>query len=151
MKERVISLSIFIFSLIYLAGSVALSVGTFAKPGAGFLPAGIALALIVVSAFNVYKAFKVSSEQKEDSSWKRIEPFVFAVSILIYPMILKPFSYIISTFLVLTVCLGILKYKNVLVSIAISIGASFFSYWIFSKVLGVVLPSGVLEEIILRL
>ncbi|MDF2522806.1 MAG: Tripartite tricarboxylate transporter TctB family [Clostridiales bacterium] len=151
MRERIISSSIFIFAIIYLAGSVALSVGNFSRPGAGFLPTGIAAALLLVSAFNVYKAFKSGKENNEDNSWRRMEPIVFAVCIIMYPIILRPFSYIISTFILLAVCLRLLKYKNLVISLAIALGTSFFSYWLFSNILGVVLPTGFLEEIIQKL
>lgn len=151
MKDLVISLIIFIFSLVYLAGSIALSVGTFDRPGAGFLPAGIAFALLLTSAFNVYKAYHESKENQSDGSWKRLEPIAFAACIFIYPIILKPFGFIVSTFLVLTFCLRILKYKSIISSVVIALCTAVFSFWLFSDLLGVVLPGGKIENIILML
>ncbi|HWJ02798.1 MAG TPA: hypothetical protein VNU93_03905, partial [Verrucomicrobiae bacterium] len=79
MKERVISLSILVFSLVYLAGSISLSVGTIDRPGPGFLPAGIAVALLVVAGFNVFKAFRTGSEPAGDSSWLQATPIGIAL------------------------------------------------------------------------
>ncbi len=150
MKERVISLVIFVFSLIYLAGSISLPLGTIVRPGPGFVPAGIAFAILIVSAFNAYKAFRASAGRQTDGAWKRIEPIALAAGILVYPIILKPFAYIISTFLVLVFCLRILKYKTVVFSIVLSLVTSVFSFWLFSKVLGVVLPTGILEDMVMK-
>lgn len=151
MKSRIISLVIFIFSLIYLAGSLSLKPGTIERPGAGFVPAGIAIALLLVSAFNAYKAFRSSDEQQNNGSWKRFEPIAFAIGLVIFPILLNYLSFVISIFLVLTFCLRILKYKTLFTNTAIALFTSLLSFWLFAKVLGVTLPSGPIEDIILRL
>lgn len=149
MKERVISIGILVFAMVYLAGSISLSVGTVAQPGPGFMPAGIAFGLLVAAGVNVYKAFRMGKEQ--GAAWFLLEPISIAVILFIYPILLKPLNFIVSTFLVLIILLRIMKFKSFLVSLLTAVLTTFISFYIFSNLLGVVLPSGAIEEIILRL
>lgn len=151
MKERVISIGILVFALVYLAGSISLSVGTVAQPGPGFMPAGIAFGLLMAAGINVYKAFRMGKEKTEGDSWLKIEPMGIAVILFVYPIILRPLYFIIATFLVLFILLRLMKFKSLLVSFLTAIFATLISFYLFSNVLGVVLPSGAIEEIILRL
>lgn len=150
MKERVISLGILVFALVYLAGSIALKVGNLAEPGPGFVPAGIAFALLLAAAYNAYKSFKETAKE-EGETWLKMAPIGIALSIVIYPIILRPLSYLIATFLVLFSLLWIMNFKSRLVQFTTALFTTVLSFVIFSKILGVVLPSGFLEELILRL
>ncbi|MDA8226537.1 MAG: tripartite tricarboxylate transporter TctB family protein [Desulfitobacterium hafniense] len=151
MKERVISLSILVFAMVYLAGSISLSVGTLDKPGPGFVPAGVAIGLLVVAGINVYKAFRASAEPTEQDSWLKVAPIGIAIILFVYPIMLRPLNFIIATFVVLFALLRLLKFKSLVVSLLTALFTTFFSFYLFSNVLGVVLPSGFIEDIILRL
>ena len=151
MKERVISIGILVFAMVYLAGSISLSVGTVAQPGPGFMPAGIAFGLLVAAGVNVYKAFRMGKEKSEGAAWLKVEPIGIAVILFIYPIILRPLNFIIATFIVLLILLRLMKFKSLLVSFLTALFATFISFYLFSNVLGVVLPTGFIEEIILRL
>jgi putative tricarboxylic transport membrane protein len=148
MKERVISLIILVFSMVYLAGSISIDVGTIAQPGPGFLPAGIAIALIVAAGVNVYKAFRTSKEQGEGF---QVTPVAMAACLFVYPIILKPFYFVVATFVVLFILLRLMKFKSLPVSLVTALVITIISYYIFANLLGVVLPSGPIEEIISRL
>lgn len=150
MKERVISIGILVFAMVYLAGSISLSVGTVAQPGPGFMPAGIAFGLLVAAGINVYKAFRLGKE-KSEGAWLKVEPIGIAVILFVYPIILRPLNFIIATFIVLLILLRLMKFKSLLVSFLTALFATFISFYLFSNVLGVVLPTGFIEEIILRL
>ena len=50
MKERIVSLGILLFALVYTAGAISLKVGTLAQPGAGQFPAAIAILERLVTA-----------------------------------------------------------------------------------------------------
>lgn len=150
MKERVISVSILAFALVYLAGSISLTVGTIDQPGPGFVPAGIAFGLLIAAGVNVYKAFRTGME-KGESSGIPYTPIGIGLLLFAYPILLKPLNYIIATFIVLLILLRIMKYKTLLVSFLVAFFTTFISFFLFSNVLGVVLPTGFIEEIILRL
>lgn len=150
MKERVISICILVFALVYLAGSISLSVGTIAQPGPGFMPAGIAFGLLIAAGVNVYKSFRASRETTETSELQ-ITPIAIGVLLFAYPIILKPLNYVIATFLVLFILLRIMKFKTLLVSFLTALFTTLISFYLFSNLLGVVLPTGFIEDIILRL
>jgi putative tricarboxylic transport membrane protein len=149
MKERVISIVIFVFSIVYLAGSISIDVGTIAQPGPGFLPAGIAIALLFASGVNVYKAFRTVYEKKGEGI--KITPIAMAVLLFFYPILLKPTGYIISTCIVFFILLRLMKFKNLPASLITAIFTTVISFYIFSTVLGVVLPSGPIEDMITKL
>ena len=65
MKERIVSIGILVFALVYFAGSISLKVGTLAQPGAGQFPAAIAFCLLVVAAYNVWRAFRKTRPGEE--------------------------------------------------------------------------------------
>ena len=150
MRERVISIGIFVFALIYLAGSIPLQVGNLAEPGPGFMPAGIAIILLLVSGLHAYQIFRQPSDDK-DSTWNKVIPWGIAVVTLIYPLILARIGYLLATFIILVALFRLLKFKTVLVTLLTSFFVSLVSFLLFAKLLSVALPAMFLEEFILRL
>ena len=150
MKERMVALTILVFSFVYLAGSIKLKVGTLSQPEAGFVPAGFAIALIIAAGVNLYTTFQLPNEQC--GSWRtQIVPIGIGISLVAYPFMLEPFSYIIATFIVMFFLLRLLRFKSMLICFLTAFSSSLISYIVFSKLLRVVLPSGFIEDIILRL
>ncbi len=150
MKERIVSLGILIFALVYLAGSISLKVGTLAQPGAGQFPAAIAISLLAIAAFHCWRTFRKTAEKEEGHSWTQLAPAGIAAALVAYPILLKTLSFLLSTFIVLFALLLLLKFKTRLISFLTAFFATIFSFIIFSGVLGVVLPSGVAEQFILQ-
>nr|MDA8228327.1 tripartite tricarboxylate transporter TctB family protein [Desulfitobacterium hafniense] len=95
MKERVVSLGILVFALVYLSGSIALKVGTLSDPGPGFVPAAIAAALLIAAAINAYQTFS-SASKEEGEAWLTMAPIGMALALIAYPLMLRPLSYIIT-------------------------------------------------------
>lgn len=151
MKERVISIGIFVFALVYLAGSISLSVGTAAQPGPGFMPAAVAFALLIVAGINVYQAFRTKLEKAGSQTWLRLTPFGIAIILFIYPILLRPMGFIISTSIVLFILFQLMKFKSWYISLLSAILSTLITFYIFSNLLGVVLPGGMIEELILKL
>lgn len=151
MKERIVSLGILIFAMVYMAGAIALKVGTLAQPGAGQFPAVIALCLLAISAFHVWRTFLKTAEKDEGHSWTALAPAGIAAALVFYPILLKTLDFLISTFIVLFVLLLLLRFKTRLISFLTALFATIFSFVIFTGFLGVVLPSGVMEQFILRI
>jgi hypothetical protein len=151
MKERIVSLGILIFAMVYAAGAIALKVGTLAQPGAGQFPAAIALCLLAVSAFHVWYTFRRTAEKDEGHSWTQLAPAGIAAMLVFYPILLKTLSFLLSTFIVLFVLLRLLRFKTTLISFLTALFTTIFSLIIFTGLLGVVLPSGVTEQFILTI
>ena len=150
MKERIVSLGILLFALVYLAGSISLKVGTLAQPGAGQFPAAIAFSLLAVAGFHTWRTFRKTAEKEEGHSWTQIAPAGIAAALVAYPILLKTLSFLLSTFIVLFALLLLLKFKTRLISFLTALFATILAFVVFSGLLGVVLPSGAMEQFILQ-
>jgi putative tricarboxylic transport membrane protein len=151
MKERIVSIGILVFALTYLAGSISLKVGTLAQPGAGQFPAAIAFCLLVAAAYNAWRAFRKTETGDEGRSWTQIAPAGIAVVLVVFPILLKTLSFLLSTFIVLFALLRLLRFKTTLVSFLTALFATIFAFIVFAGLLGVVVPGGVMEESILKI
>lgn len=151
MKERLVSLGILVFALVYLAGSVSLKVGTGARPGAGMFPTAIAIALLAVAAFHAWRTFRTPAEQDQGHSWTQLAPAGIAAALIVYPFLLHALDFLLSTCIVLFVLFRLLRFQTTSISLLTAIGTALCSYFIFAGLLGVVLPAGLAEEFILKL
>jgi putative tricarboxylic transport membrane protein len=151
MKERIASIGILVFALVYLAGSISLKVGTLAQPGAGQFPAAIAFCLLFVAAYHAWCTFRKTGTGDEGRSWTQIAPAGIAVVLVVYPVLLKTLSFLLSTFIVLFALLRLLRFKTALVSFLTALFATIFAFIVFAGLLGVVVPGGVMEEFILNI
>lgn len=151
MKERIVSLGILIFAMVYTAGAIALKVGTLAQPGAGQFPAAIAVCLLAISAFHVWRTFRQTAEFDEGHRWTQLAPAGIAAALVVYPILLKTLDFLFSTFIVLFVLLRLLRFKTTLISFLTALFTTIFSLIVFTGLLGVVLPSGVMEQFILTI
>jgi hypothetical protein len=151
MKERFISLGILIFALVYLAGSISLKIGTGAKPGAGMFPTAVAVVLLAVAAFHAWRTFRASIEQDKGHSWTQLAPAGIAGALIVYPYLLETLNFLLSTALVLFALFRLLRFKTTLICLLTALGTTVLSFFIFSGLLGVILPSGVMEQFILKI
>lgn len=151
MQERAISLGILLFAAIYMAASIALKPGTLAKPGPGFMPSMVAVLLLLVAAIHSYNCFRQPDTKEEKKGLWNIEPMGIALMTIAYPFALKALNFIIPTVVILFIMLRLLRYKSVLTSLLIALATTLLSLIIFYKLLGVILPSGPLEDVILAL
>ena len=151
MKERIVAVGILVFALVYLAGSVSLKIGTPAQPGAGMFPTTVAFSLLVIAAFHAWRTFRTKREQGEGRSWTELAPAGIAAALVVYPILLKSLSFLLSTFLVLFVLFRLLRFKTTLISFLTALATTVFSFIIFAGFLGVVVPAGFAEEFILKI
>ena len=151
MKERIVAAALLVFALVYLAGSLALKVGTLAQPGAGQFPAFVAAALLVVTALHAWKTFRTTAGEDTSHSWTRVGPAGIAVALLVYPLMLRTLSYLLATFLVLFALFKLLGIRKYSVSAFTAGLTAVLSFVVFAALLGVVLPTGALEQTILDL
>ncbi len=151
MKERIVSVGILLFAMVFTAGAIALKVGTLAQPGAGQFPAAIAIALLAVSGIHVWRTFRKTSEKEEVHRWTQLAPVGIAATLIVYPVLLKTVSFLLSTFMVLFVLFRLLRFKTTTISLFTALITTILSFIIFTGLLGVVVPAGVMEEFILKL
>ncbi len=149
MKERIVALLIVIFALVFVAASVALDVGTVAQPGPGFMPAAVGVALLVVAGLNLAARLR----EPAGEGGPRLTPAAagIAAATLVYPVLLRWLDYLTATFVVVSALLLIMRFKSAPAAVATALAVTLLSFVLFAKLLGVVLPSGFLEEFILRL
>lgn len=151
MKERIVSIGILVFALVYLAGSISLKVGTLAQPGAGQFPAAVAFSLLAIAAFHVWQTFRRTSEENGGRGWTQIAPAGIAVALIFYPILLKTLSFLVSTFIILFVLFRLLRFKTTMVSFLTALFTTILAFILFAGLLGVVVPGGVMEEFILKI
>jgi multisubunit Na+/H+ antiporter MnhB subunit len=70
---------------------------------------------------------------------------------VVYPFILELMKFVISTSVVAFFMLFIMKPQRPLFSLCLALAMAVGSFLIFSRFLGVALPSGFLEELLFRI
>ena len=142
--------------LLILAGmavsieSIRLKVGTFSAPEPGFYPffvglllMGIAFVLLVQSCRDA--ATRPSSPMMPCGDLRR--PMILLSSMGVYTALMNPIGYVLPTVLVAAVVLRITGVTSWKVVGLISVGLSVGTYVLFSRILGIDLPAGVLSFI----
>jgi hypothetical protein len=150
MKERLVSLGILVFALVYLAGSISLKVGTAARPGAGLFPGAVAVVLLAVAAFHAWRTFRAPAGEDQGHRWTQLAPAGIAAALIVYPVLLYALNFLLSTSIVLFALFRLLRFKTTWISLLIALGTTVFSYIVFAGLLGVILPSGAAEEFIVK-
>ncbi len=150
MKERIVAVALLVFALVYLAGSLALKVGTLAEPGAGQFPSFVAIALLAVTAWHAWKTFRAAAGEDKSHSWTQLAPAGIAAALLVYPVMLRTLSYLLATFLVLVALFRLLGIRKTTTTVFTAGLTTVLSFIVFAGLLGVVLPSGVAELALLR-
>jgi putative tricarboxylic transport membrane protein len=149
MKERIVAAAILVFALVYAAGSLSLKVGTLAEPGAGQFPALIAVALLAVAGVHAWRTFRSAAAEGSARGWARLEPAGVAVSLVVYPVLLRTLSFLGATLVVLFVLFRLLGFRRNATSFATALVTTVVSFVVFAGLLGVVLPSSAVEQSIL--
>lgn len=156
-KDKIGGFILFVFSLVYLYGCFGLKIGRANNPGPGFIPLLVGVGLLVFTSIHLYQVLRVKGEKSQTDEYKPAEKANFivflgiAACVLAYPFLLKQLSYLLSTFIIVFVMLILMKYKSPVISLLVSVIISVISYMLFTKALGVVLPMGAIEQLILSI
>ncbi len=73
------------------------------------------------------------------------KPLILSAGVFVYPLAFVYLGYILSTILLITLSLRVMKYRGWIMSRVIAIGVSLVSYFIFAGYLEVQLPLGILR------
>lgn len=134
------------FFLVVLGGFMAwqaerLSLGVPRAPGPGFFPFCLGLLLIGVALIIFAQGLKQKTRPRESDLNKGRVILTMAV-IFVYPFILEPLGYLLSTFSIMILLLRMMAKKAWWFVLAIASFTSVFSYILFKVWLKVLLPGG---------
>jgi hypothetical protein len=156
-NHKIIALFLFSFSLFYFLGSFRLKMGTLKIPGPGLIPAVIGGLLVVCSGFYLYHLFSQNRRgEKGTEKLAGVERNYRAIvgvlaCTLIYPFILEPLKFIFATFAAGFIMLFLLRPRKPFSSGVLALSLAVGAFLVFSRLFGVALPSGFLENFIFRI
>jgi hypothetical protein len=120
--------------------SLRVELGTFLKPGSGFLSFGVGLALCTLSIVLIYRGWGVREPQKPHP-----RPVLFAlVSLYIYSLLLNPLGFVVATFFLVGILFQLGQPRRWWWLIGMSGIVTFLAYLIFGVFLHVYFPKGFL-------
>ena len=126
-----------------LAEALRLGVGTLLTPQPGFFPFLDGFLLIALSVVLLAQGLRGRGEKTQAFGEMR-RPAILVAIMAVYVGVLDPIGYVLSTIVIAVVILrvlGVTSWKTLsLASLALAVG----TYFLFARILGIELPSGVL-------
>jgi putative tricarboxylic transport membrane protein len=160
-NQRITAVVLFGFSVFYLISSFWYKMGTIRKPGPGLVPMTVGAILFVLTTIYLIRLFVAKPTERkekavsleEEKSARRISTRIYGMlgCTVVYPFILELMKFVISTSVVAFFMLFIMKPQRPLFSLCLALAMAVGSFLIFSRFLGVALPSGFLEELLFRI
>lgn len=143
-RDMIASVLLILVGIAVIVWSIRLQVGTLLRPMSGFFPFWVGLGIIALSLILLVQGWLGRSKaSKAYGRWQR--PLLMVVGLAVYSIVLDPLGYILSTIFIAAVTLrilGVLSWKVIGVS---SVVLSVSVYFLFTRLLGVELPAGVLS------
>jgi putative tricarboxylic transport membrane protein len=130
-----------------IIGSVPLRLGTPTEPEPGFFPFINGVALTVLSLVLLLYAWRGRSTGMAPFGQLR-RPAILVVGLFVYSVILDPVGYIVATVMLAAVVLRVMNVRRIWKIATISLVVSVASYILFDRLLGIMLPPGILEAFI---
>jgi putative tricarboxylic transport membrane protein len=145
MKTSDIGCSIFLMALGGFTAwhSEKLSIGGLRAPGPGFFPFCLGLLLIGLAALIFFQGLKQGPGVREKGR-RRSRVILALAAVFAYPFVLDPAGYIVSTFFLMVILMGMMVKKTWWFAPALSGLISLASYILFKVWLQVLLPVGIL-------
>jgi len=156
-SHKIIAIFLFGLSLFYLLGSFRLKMGNLNNPGPGLIPMAIGFLLVAFTALHLFRVFratpaaigKKTNPGAEKKNYRAIAGILICTAV--YPFILEPLNFILSTLLVSFVMLLLLRPGKILFSFLLSLAMAGGAFLVFARLFGVGLPSGFLETFLFRI
>jgi putative tricarboxylic transport membrane protein len=157
-EERIASFVVAAFSLAYFVGAFLIPMPTLKQQmGPGFFPKGIGVAMLILSGIYVLQQLRGSVKEDEERAviigaeekvqgkvnLKRIG-FILVLMVF-YAFVFERLGYAVSTFVVFTVGVLYLDRRHFVRDGVIAVIASFVLYYVFTTILRVQLPAGLLK------
>jgi len=147
MIEKVVSGTLVVFSIVYLFMAKGLPFGSVSQPGVGFMPAIAGTMAMIISIINFISVMMKKDDKKAKKEDGGTAPELdilklvkFAAGCLAYILMLDHIGFLISTLAVLVYLLKVTGVEGWISPILISAGTSLGFYFLFEKMLGVMLP-----------
>lgn len=142
-RDVAASLFLILVGIAVITWSVRLGVGTLLSPLAGFFPFLVGCGIIGLSLILLFQGWMGRGDApRKYGNWRR--PLLMVAALAVYAVILDPLGYIPSTFFIGAVTLRVLGVPSWRVIILSSLVLSASVYFLFTRLLGVELPAGVL-------
>ncbi|MEL1134118.1 tripartite tricarboxylate transporter TctB family protein [Desulfitobacterium sp. THU1] len=142
------SIGIVIIGLIYLYEALKLPLGSLRAPDSGLLPLIFVSALIGFCLLQIVIDFlpkKQGHEKKVDEeTTDPKKPIIIIVALCVFCLVLNKLGFILSAIPLTFVALRVMQYKSRGVSLVVSVIVTLIIYLVFSELLGVYLPPGIL-------
>jgi len=129
----------------FTMGAIHLQIGRPTEPQPGFFPFLDGVTLIVLSAIFLFQVLKGRAGETH-ALGKLRGPAIVVLGLILYVASLETLGYIIATAFLSAVMLWALE-TRLRVLVAVSLLLSIGSYTLFSRLLGVPLPAGLLAKI----
>ena len=136
-----------VIGILVVIWSIRLQLGTLTKPQPGFFPFITGLGIVALSLVLLIKGWlgrvKAAPQPQSGGKWKRQS--LMAASLAVYVLIMVPMGYIPSTIFIVAATLRIHGVTSWRVINLTSLILPVTLYFLFTQLLGVELPAGILS------
>jgi putative tricarboxylic transport membrane protein len=140
--EIAVGLCFAVIGVVFVIGAVKLTIGVPTEPHPGFFPFIDGVILIALSVLFLLRTW--GERAREGSAFGNVRGLVIVVvTLVLYVATLESLGYIITTAVLSGVVLYVLETKPRAL-ILVSVGLAVASYLLFSRLLGILLPPGLL-------
>jgi hypothetical protein len=156
-NEKITAAILLIFSFLYFFKGWSLEMGVPKNPGPGFIPVIIGILLVSCTGFYMVRVFRKGGREGKGEKTSEGEKKNYAAILgitacaILFPLVLETLKFLMTTFVVSFFMFLVLKPKNRAFALFLATGMSVSSFLIFSRLLGVALPMGFLENFFFRL
>lgn len=147
--QTLVAAAFLLLSAAYGVGSLQLPMGTLERPGPGFFPLIVALAMAALSSALLWGSLSVKKSQNngeehlpQGQDLRRL--LSLGGTLILFAVMLQPLGYGLASALLMVAALRLLGMKQwslILLSAGLT---ALISYWLFAMILDVPLPAGVL-------
>lgn len=137
------SLLLIMVGIAVIVWAFRLKVGTMLRPLAGFFPLLVGVGIVGLSLVLLFEGWLGrGAAPKPFGRWQK--PVMMIVALVVYAVLLEPLGYILSTIFIAAVTLRILGVASAKLIGVSSVVLSVSVYFLFTRLLGVELPAGIL-------
>jgi putative tricarboxylic transport membrane protein len=140
--EIAVGLCFAAIGIVFVIGAIGLKVGVPTEPHPGFFPFVDGVILIALSAIFLFRTW--AERVSQGTAFGNVKGLVIViVTLILYVATLEWLGYVITTAVLSAVVLNVLDTKPQAL-VLVSVGLAVVSYLLFTHLLGVVLPPGLL-------